>query len=98
VRGAVSPPTARRPVRRKIPGMAAASTCATAPTAFVLAGGGSLGAVQTGMLAELVAAGERPDMIVGVSAGALNGGFFAYESGITMIEKMHSLWCAITTR
>ena len=35
-------------------------------TAFVLAGGGSLGAVQVGMLAELIGAGVRPDVIVGV--------------------------------
>jgi hypothetical protein len=30
-------------------------------TAFVLAGGGSLGALQVGMLAEILKAGEPPD-------------------------------------
>jgi NTE family protein len=35
------------------------------PTAFVLSRGGSLGAVQVGMLAKILAAGERPDLIVG---------------------------------
>ena len=44
-------------------------------TAFVLAGGGSLGALQVGMLAEILEAGERPDLIVGASAGAINGAF-----------------------
>ena len=56
-------------------------------TAFVLAGGGSLGAVQVGMLAELIGAGVRPDVIVGVSAGALNGAFLAFDSGLKMVEQ-----------
>jgi predicted acylesterase/phospholipase RssA len=42
-------------------------------TAIVLAGGGSLGALQLGMLAEILEAGEYPDFIVGVSAGAIDG-------------------------
>lgn len=41
-------------------------------TAFVLAGGGSLGAVQVGMLQALTAHGVEPDLLVGTSAGALN--------------------------
>ncbi len=44
-------------------------------TAFVLSGGASLGAVQVGMLQALVAHGVTPDLIVGTSAGALNGAF-----------------------
>lgn len=67
-------------------------------TAFVLAGGGSLGAVQVGMLAELLAAGERPDMIVGVSAGAINGAFLAIDPTAKMVERMADLWSRITTR
>jgi Patatin-like phospholipase len=43
--------------------------CRDQKTAFVLAGGGSLGAIQVGMLAELMSAGVQPDIIVGVSAG-----------------------------
>lgn len=38
-------------------------------TAFVFAGGGSLGAIEAGMLRELVASGVMPDMVVGASAG-----------------------------
>jgi len=64
----------------------------------VLAGGGSLGAVQVGMLAELTAAGERPDLIVGVSAGAINSAFFARAPSTSTIERMGRLWRAITTR
>jgi len=48
-------------------------------TAFVLAGGGSHGAVQVGMLHALVAAGVQPDFVVGTSVGAVNGTFFAAD-------------------
>ena len=44
-------------------------------TAFVLSGGGSLGAVQVGMLQTLADRGIRPDLLVGASAGALNAAF-----------------------
>lgn len=67
-------------------------------TAFVLAGGGSLGAVQAGMLVELIAAGVRPDLIVGVSAGAINGAFLAYEPSAAMAEVIANLWRSVTTR
>jgi NTE family protein len=67
-------------------------------TAFVLAGGGSLGAVQAGMLLELMANGLRPDLIVGVSAGALNGAFLAHDPGPAAAEHSASLWRQITTR
>lgn len=69
-----------------------------AGTAFVLAGGGSLGAVQAGMLAELIASGVRPDLIVGVSAGALNGAFLAFDPSPAMVERISELWRRVTTR
>ena len=46
-------------------------------TAFVLSGGGSLGAVQVGMLQALADHHIRPDLLVGTSAGALNAAFIA---------------------
>lgn len=46
-------------------------------TAFVLTGGGSLGAVQVGMLQALAAHEVRPDLLVGTSAGALNAAWVA---------------------
>jgi NTE family protein len=73
-------------------------TASDQTTAFVLAGGGSLGAVQAGMLAELTAAGVRPDLIVGVSAGALNGAFFAYDPSESTVERISGLWRRVTTR
>jgi NTE family protein len=70
----------------------------TGKTALVLAGGGSLGAVQAGMLIELVTAGLRPDFVVGVSAGALNGAFFAYDPSAAMAEHIAELWRQASTR
>jgi NTE family protein len=46
-------------------------------TAFVLSGGGSLGAVQVGMLQALAERDVRPDLLVGTSAGALNASYLA---------------------
>src|SRR5579862_2615463 len=46
-------------------------------TAFVLGGGGVLGAHEVGMLRALAAAGIRPDLVVGTSVGAINGAFVA---------------------
>src|SRR3954463_826938 len=46
-------------------------------TAFVLSGGASLGSIQVGQLEALYERGIRPDVIVGTSAGALNGAFIA---------------------
>jgi NTE family protein len=74
------------------------ASASTAGQAFVLAGGGSLGAVQVGMLAELIANGLHPDLIVGVSAGALNGAFLAYDPTMAMVERMSALWAGVRTR
>ena len=46
-------------------------------TAFVFAGGGSLGAIHVGMLHSLASRGIVADMVVGSSAGALNGAYYA---------------------
>lgn len=46
-------------------------------TAFVLSGGGSLGAVQVGMMQSLADHGYRPDLLIGSSAGALNAAYVA---------------------
>jgi predicted acylesterase/phospholipase RssA len=45
--------------------------------AFVLGGGGVLGAHEVGMLQALAEAGVRPDLVLGTSVGALNGVFVA---------------------
>ena len=57
---------------------AAADRSGVAPlTAFVFAGGSSLGAMQAGMLQALYERGIVPDLLVGTSAGALNAAFVA---------------------
>ncbi len=45
--------------------------------AFVLTGGGSLGAVHIGMLEALYERDIVPDLIIGTSVGAINGAFIA---------------------
>lgn len=64
-------------------------------TAFVLAGGGSLGAIQVGMLRALLAAGVRPDFVVGSSVGALNACFFAGRPDIEGVDALADIWHGI---
>ena len=51
----------------------------TERTAFVLGGGGMLGATEVGMLAALAEGGIRPDLVLGTSIGAINGVFVAAD-------------------
>jgi NTE family protein len=62
-------------------------------TAFVLSGGGSLGAVQVGMLQTLADRGVTPGLLVGASAGALNAAFVAGR-GFTAgtLEDLAAVW------
>ena len=62
------------------------------PTAFVLAGGGSLGAVEAGMLRALIQHGEKADFVVGASAGAFNGAYFAAEPTQAGVAKLEAIW------
>jgi len=64
----------------------------TEKTAFVFAGGGSLGAIQAGMLRELIAFGVRPDFLIGASAGAINSAFFAFQPDMAGALALESLW------
>ena len=60
--------------------------------AFVFSGGGSLGAVQIGMLRALVEAGVQPDLIVGCSVGAINGAAFAAEPSVRGVARLERIW------
>jgi len=62
------------------------------PTAFVLAGGGSLGAVEVGMLRALIEHGEEADFVVGSSAGAFNGAYFAADPTQAGAAKLEAIW------
>jgi NTE family protein len=61
-------------------------------TAFVLAGGGSRGAVQVGMLEELVRRGIRADRVFGASVGAINGASYAGDPTPEGAERMTDIW------
>lgn len=64
----------------------------TRTTAFVLAGGGSFGAVQVGMLRALVAHGLAPDLVVGSSVGAINGAYFAGAPNADGVARLEAIW------
>jgi NTE family protein len=60
-------------------------------TAFVLGGGGLLGAYEVGMLAALADAGIRPDLVLGTSIGAINGVFVAADPD-GAAKRLESVW------
>jgi len=66
------------------------------PTAFVLAGGGSLGAVQVGMLDALQSSRVVPDFLVGSSVGALNAAHYAGRPGAAGIRALERIWLGLT--
>ena len=61
-------------------------------TAFVLGGGGVLGAVEVGMLRALLERGIRPDLVLGTSIGAFNGALVAREPELAVVERLTELW------
>lgn len=67
-------------------------------TAFVLAGGGSIGAVQVGMLRELLAHGVTPDLVVGSSVGAINGAYLAGTPSVEGVQRLEALWRGLRRR
>jgi len=64
-------------------------------TAFVFAGGGSLGAVQVGMLKAFTNTGIIPDFIVGASVGAINAAFFASDPTPNGADRLEQIWLKI---
>jgi NTE family protein len=62
------------------------------PVAFVLSGGGSLGAIQVGMLKALFEAGIRPDMLIGTSVGAVNAAWAAGCPNSEGIDRLAGIW------
>ena len=68
---------------------------ATQKTALVFAGGGSLGAVQAGMLRELIRHGLDADFVVGSSVGALNAAYFASAPNAAGVDRLGRIWCGL---
>src|SRR5947209_8853346 len=60
--------------------------------AFVLGGGGILGAHEVGMLRALAESSIEPDLILGTSVGAINGALFAAEPTIEGVHRLTGLW------
>ena len=63
-------------------------------TAFVLGGGGVLGAVEVGMLRALLEREIVPDLVLGTSVGALNGAMVARRPHVDVIDRLTELWAA----
>lgn len=69
------------------------------PVAFVLSGGGSIGAVQVGMIHSLFARGIAPDLIVAASAGGFNGSFIASRPPtVETAAELASVWRGLRAR
>jgi NTE family protein len=66
--------------------------------AFVLSGGGSLGAIQAGMLEALLERDIVPDTLVGTSIGAANAAFLAAEPTLPRAQALSDLWRSLRPR
>jgi NTE family protein len=67
-------------------------------TAFVLGGGGVLGAAEVGMLQALFERGVRPDLIVGTSVGAINGALVAADPTPSAVDRLRGVWQDLAAR
>lgn len=78
--------------RRPAPG----AGCDRGPrTAFVLSGGGNQAVSQVGMLRALLERGIVPHVVVGTSAGALNGSAIAYAPNLTGVATLERVWTSL---
>jgi len=64
------------------------------PVAFVLGGGGVLGAVEVGMLRALFRADVKPDLVIGTSIGAVNGALVAADPSEAVTDRLVRLWAS----
>jgi NTE family protein len=64
----------------------------TPDTAFVLGGGGNLGAVQIGMLQALFEAGIEPEVVIGCSVGALNAAGLGADPSVAGVRHLRQIW------
>lgn len=61
-------------------------------TAYVLGGGGHMGAYEVGMLGALLERDIAPDLIVGTSIGAINGAAIASEPTLETVQRLREAW------
>jgi NTE family protein len=67
-------------------------------TAFVFAGGGSLGAVEVGMLQALMGHEPTPDFVIGSSVGAINAAYFAAQPDADGVARVAAVWRRLESR
>jgi len=67
----------------------------TGSCAFVLSGGGSLGAVQVGMLRALFENGLCPDFLIGTSVGAVNAAWVAGRPEPDSVDDLAEIWLGL---
>ncbi len=58
----------------------------------MLAGGGSFGAIQVGMMHALAKHGVAADLVVGSSVGAINGAYYAGDPSLKGVLGLEALW------
>lgn len=63
--------------------------------AFVLGGGGRLGAHEVGMLGALAERGIRPALVLGTSVGAINGAAVASDPTVAGAQRLAATWADI---
>jgi NTE family protein len=63
--------------------------------AFVLSGGANQGVAQVGMLRALLERGFFPEVIVGTSAGALNGAALATTPTLDKVDELEQVWLSV---
>lgn len=66
--------------------------------ALVLSGAGNFGAMQAGALEPLLETGFRPELIVGTSAGSLNGLLLASDPTVEGARRAQSAWQHVSLR
>lgn len=60
--------------------------------AFVLSGGANRGPLEIGALQSLVAHNIQADLVVGTSAGALNGVYYAARPTVAGMQELANIW------
>ena len=58
----------------------------------MLSGGGNQGVCQVGMLRALLEREIVPDVVIGTSAGALNGAGICYAPNLTGVAQLAAVW------
>ena len=64
-------------------------------TAFVFTGGGSLGAIQVGMLRVLLSSGVKLDFVVAASVGAINASYFVGAPNAAGVARLEQIWSGL---